>query len=63
MLVGEDLLVPRTEIAHDLMMHRFDMAMQVRPAKTGHITARVRTVIPQEKNRVFKYLLLVIVYA
>lgn len=32
MLMGEDLLVPRTEIAHDLAVLRLDMPVQVRPS-------------------------------
>lgn len=52
MLVGEDLLVPGTEIAHDFVMSAFDMAMKIRPAPTRNVTAGVGTVVAQEQDGV-----------
>jgi hypothetical protein len=37
MLVGENLLVLRTEVAHDLLVRLADVVMQVRPAQAGDI--------------------------
>ena len=46
-LMGEDLLVPCTEVAHDLVVHALDMSMQVWPAKTGDIAILIRAVVPK----------------
>lgn len=44
-LMSEDLLVPRAEIAHLLMVHRFNMAMQIWPSTSCHIASRFWTVV------------------
>jgi len=54
MLVGEDFLVPRAKIAHDLMMHSPYVAVQVWPTQTSNITTGVGTVVPQQQDRVFE---------
>ena len=46
-LVGEDLLVSCTEIAHDFVMHALDMSVQVRPAKTGNIAILIGAIVPK----------------
>jgi len=46
MLMGEDLLVPRTEVAQNLVVHALDMAMQVWPAKTGNVTFLIWAIVP-----------------
>lgn len=50
MLVGEDLFVPGTEVAHDFVMGAFDMAMKVRPAPTRNVTAGVGAVVAQQQD-------------
>lgn len=45
MFVCKDLLVPRAEIAHLLVMRSSDVAMQIRPAKAREIAVAIGTVI------------------
>jgi hypothetical protein len=45
-LVRENLLVTGTEIAHSFLVHRFDMAMEVRPAKPRKVAISIGTVVP-----------------
>lgn len=46
MLVGKDLLVPGTQVAHSLVMSTFDMTVEIRPAVACNIAATVRTIVP-----------------
>lgn len=52
MLVGEDLFVAGAEIAHALVMRRFDVAMEVGPAKAGKVARLVGTVVSQQEDGV-----------
>lgn len=45
MLMRKDLLVPRAEVAHDLLMRASDMPMEIWPAPAGSITCLVGTVV------------------
>jgi len=54
MLMGEDFLVPRAQIAHDLMMNGLDVTMQVWPTQTSYIATCIRTIVPEQKYSVFK---------
>lgn len=61
MLVGEDFLIPGTEIAHDLVVGSLDVAMEVRPAPASDLTAKVWAVVPQQQDGVVvDFLLLVL---
>lgn len=61
MLVGEDLLVPGTQITHDFVMSAFDMAMEVRPAPARNVAAGIGAVVAQQQDRVvMDFLLLVL---
>ena len=55
MLMGKNLLVPGAEVAHDLVVHAFDMAMQVRPPKACNVAARVGAIVAQEENGISVY--------
>lgn len=57
-LVREDLLVPCAKVAHDLLVHRPDMMMEVRPAETSNIAVLIRTVEAQKQHCVLVYHLL-----
>ena len=61
MLVGKYFLVSRAQVAHHLVVHRFDMSVQVRPAVAGYVTTLIGTVVSQQQNRVvvnFQFLVL-----
>ena len=60
MLVCKDLLIPRAEIAHDLLMLCLDMSMQIRPAEACHLARRLWTVVPQQQDRILVDLVLLI---
>jgi hypothetical protein len=63
MLVCEDLLVPGTQVAHDLLVLRPNVTVKVRPAQASFVAARIRAVVAQKYNSVLKYLLLLVAYA
>lgn len=52
MLVCEDSLITSAQVAHALAMSRFDMAVQIGPAKASKVAGRFGAVISQEKNSV-----------
>lgn len=54
MLVREDLLVPRAQVAHYPLMRAPNMAMQVRPAHARDIARRVRAVVPEQEEGIFE---------
>jgi hypothetical protein len=60
MFVCECLLVPRTQITHDFVMRASHMPMQVWPTQTCHCALIIRTIIPQQENRVLTNLRLLI---
>jgi len=45
MLVGEHLLIPGAEVAHNFVVHTFDMPMQVWPTPAGNIAVSIRTIV------------------
>lgn len=45
MLMGEHFLIPSAEVAHDLVVHTFDMPMQVWPAPASNVAVLIRTII------------------
>jgi hypothetical protein len=49
-LVRENLLITGTEIAHSFLVDRFDMAMEVWPAKPRKVAISIGTVVPQKEN-------------
>lgn len=51
-LVGEDLLVPRTQVAHLLVVDGADMAVEVGPAETSKVAGGFGTVVPKQQHRV-----------
>ena len=57
MLVSENLLVSRAEITHLLVMGRADVAVKIRPTKTGKVAVGIRAVVPQEEDGVAHYIL------
>lgn len=52
MLMGENLLVSRTKVAHDLVVHALDMSMQIWPAKTGNVTILIWAIVPKQENSI-----------
>lgn len=47
MFMSEDLLVSRTQIAHDLMMGTFDVAVEIRPPITCHVAAGIWAIVAE----------------
>jgi hypothetical protein len=45
MFVGKEFFVPRTEIAHLLVVSRPNMPMEIRPSKSGKVARRIGTVV------------------
>jgi hypothetical protein len=62
-LMREGLLVSCAQVAHNLVVYASNVAMQVWPAQACHCTLSIRTIVPQKEYRVFKYLLLLVLYA
>jgi len=60
MLMGEHLLVPGAEVAHNLVVHAFDMPMQVWPAPAGNIAVFIRTIVAQQDKGVNEYVLFLV---
>lgn len=50
MLVCENLFVPGAEVAHLLVMHGADVAMQVWPTEAGEVAVAIGAVISQEED-------------
>jgi hypothetical protein len=53
MLVGKDLLISRTQVAHNLLVYGAYMAMEVWPAQTGNVAVWVGAVVSQQQHGVF----------
>lgn len=51
-LVGKDLLVPRAQVAHLLVVDGADMAVEIGPAETSKVAAGFGAVIPKQQHRV-----------
>lgn len=51
-LVSEDLLVPRAQIAHLLVVCCPHVAVQIRPAKRGDIARQIGAVVSQKQHRI-----------
>lgn len=52
MLMSKNLLVPRAQIAHLLMVGATDVAVQIRPAEAGKVAGIVRTIIAEKENSI-----------
>ena len=52
MFVGEDFLVSRAQVAHALLMHRFDVAVQIRPSVAGKVAVGIWAVVSEKQNGV-----------
>lgn len=52
MLVRKDVLVPRAEVAHLLVVDGADVAMQVGPAEAGKVALVVGAVVPEQEDGV-----------
>lgn len=48
MLVGKDLLVPRAQIAHLLMVDAANVTVKVGPAETGEVAGIIWTIVAEE---------------
>lgn len=59
-LVRENLLIPGTQVAHDLLMCSPYVSMQIWPSQTCNIAARVWTVVPKQNHCVLEDLLLLV---
>lgn len=46
-LMGEDLLIPGTEVTHDLVVNALDMSMQIWPAQTGNVAILIWAIVPK----------------
>lgn len=51
--MGEDLLVSGTEITHHFLV-RLDVAVEIGPSQASYIAVFIRTVVSQEKDRIFE---------
>lgn len=56
MFMSKDFLVPRTEIAHDFVMHTLYMSVEIWPSQTCNVATWIRTIITKEQNGILEYL-------
>ena len=54
MFMGEDLLVPSTQIAHCSLVYAAYMSMKVRPSHARNIAVLIGAVVAQQKDCVLK---------
>ncbi len=45
MFMGKNFLVSRTQIAHDLMMHTFDVSMKIGPSQASNIATGIGAIV------------------